>query len=75
MNQNPASLLVMLTVWVISLVAGIMFIRQAFRENQNRHSKLKGIVNEIKFRLRLAMGLGLVIWVIGGIVWVLINWS
>jgi hypothetical protein len=65
----------MLIVWTISLVAGILFIRQAFRENKARQSKLEQTVNEIKFRLRLAMGLGLVIWVIGGIVWVLLNWN
>ena len=75
MNQDPATLLIMLIVWTISLVAGVMFIRQAFRENKARHSKLENAVNEIKFRLRLATGLGLVIWVIGGIVWVLINWG
>lgn len=75
MNQNFATQLVMLIVWIISLAAGITFIRQAFRENKARQSKLESAVSEIKFRLRLAMGLGLVIWVIGGIVWVLINWS
>lgn len=73
MNQDFATQLIMLIVWVISLVAGITFIRQAFLENKARQSKLENAVNEIKFRLRLAMGLGLVIWVIGGIVWMLTN--
>jgi hypothetical protein len=73
MNQDLATQLIMLIVWVISLVAGITFIRQAFLENKARQSKLENAVNEIKFRLRLAMGLGLVIWVIGGIVWMLTN--
>jgi hypothetical protein len=73
MNQGFASQLIMLIVWVISLVAGITLIRQAFLENKARQSRLENAVNEIKFRLRLAMGLGLVIWVIGGIVWMLTN--
>jgi hypothetical protein len=73
MSQDVATQIIMLIVWVISLVAGITFIRQAFLENKARQSKLENAVNEIKFRLRLAMGLGLVIWVIGGIVWMLTN--
>jgi len=73
MSQDVVTQIIMLIVWVISLVAGITFIRQAFLENKARQSKLENAVNEIKFRLRLAMGLGLVIWVIGGIVWMLTN--
>ncbi len=65
-----------LLIWLVSAVAGFEFLRAAFRERRtNSGSRLKAAAEEIRFRLRLAAGLILLLFVASGLVWLIANWG
>ena len=62
----------MVFVWVASGLAGLAFIRGALKDRSTgQNSRLGRAANEVRFRLRLAAGIGLVLWVLSGILWAL----
>ena len=69
------SYLLLILVWLVSTLAGVSFIKQAITE-KSRRKALRGwrkFLQDIRFRLTLAMGIGLILFVISGVVWVLFN--
>ena len=72
MEQNLITYIFMFLVWGASGLAGLAFIWRALKDRTaNQDSRLQQAANEVRFRLRLAAGIGLVLWVISGILWVL----
>jgi hypothetical protein len=75
MSTTPTTLILLVITWVIFLAAGMSLIWQAIMDKSlPAKSKMRGLVNEIKFRLRFATGAVLIIVVLSGVVWVLVNW-
>ncbi len=75
MTRTPATLIMLGVTWLIFLVAGLSLIWQAIMvKSSPAKSKLHGFVNEVKFRLRFATGVVLVLLVLSGAVWLLMNW-
>ncbi|MEI6290146.1 MAG: hypothetical protein WCP19_06905 [Chloroflexota bacterium] len=73
-SKSFSMLLPVILVWLISLLAGISFLVSAAKE-KNRPA-LKGwrkFFQELRFRLSFAAGVALILWVISGIFWVIIN--
>ncbi len=63
-------------IWIISAVAGFQFLRAAFRERRTQSgSRLRAAAEEVRFRLRLAAGLILLLFVASGLVWLVLNWA
>jgi hypothetical protein len=61
--------------WTILLVAGIGLIWQAIMDKSAPvKSKVRGFVNEIKFRLGFTAGVVLIILFLSGVVWLLVKW-
>jgi hypothetical protein len=75
MSETPGTLVLLVITWTILLVAGISLIWQAIMEKSSlAKSKVQRILNEIKFRYRFATGAALIILVLFGVFWSLINW-
>lgn len=76
MSQQPVTLVILGIVWLFSVVGGVQFILNAFREQRlpRSASRLGKVYDEAKFRLRLAAGLALLLWVISGIIWIATHW-
>ena len=71
-EQNTITFIFMIIVWGASGLAGLAFIWRALKDRAaDQESGLRRAANEVRFRLRLAAGIGLVLWVISGILWVL----
>lgn len=67
-------LLPIIFVWLISGLAGISFLRQALRENSRPPLRgWRGMLRELRYRLNFAAGIGLILFVISGMVWVFSN--
>ncbi len=72
-----ASRVILIAVLGLSLVVGVSFVRQAFAGKAapaRGMSKVRKFSKEVQFRLRLAAGAGLLVWVLSGLVWLVINW-
>ena len=70
MGQNTGTLVLLLIVWLASGIAGIMFIREALRGKRGADpSRLRRAMDEARFRMRLAAGIVLILFVISGVVW------
>lgn len=80
MEQSPWSLVFVGVVWVISLTAGVTLIYRALADYRRSagsagHSWARRAGSELRFRLRLAAGAGLIVWVILGLIWLATNWD
>ena len=76
MGHNPALLVLLAFIWGVTALAGLSFLHGAFKEKLKPPAKgVRAIVLEIKFRLKLAAGVGLLLTVIAGVVWLALNWS
>ncbi|MEI7846679.1 MAG: hypothetical protein WCK35_12835 [Chloroflexota bacterium] len=76
MNKtNWSTYLPLILVWLVSALAGVSFIKQAITENSRRQPSRgwRKFLQGIRFRLTLAAGIGLILFVISGVVWVLYN--
>ncbi len=74
MEQNTSTLILLLIVWLASGIAGILFIREALKQKRSADpSILRRAMNEAKFRLQLAAGIGLILWVISAVVWAIFH--
>jgi 1,2-phenylacetyl-CoA epoxidase catalytic subunit len=75
MSKTPGTLILLAITWVIFLVAGIGLIWQAIMDKSSpARSTTRRIVKEIKFRLRFASGVVLIILVLSGVLWMMVNW-
>ncbi len=74
MSPTQLRTILVLLVWLIVAIAGASFIRSAFRGRKTaRNSRLAATVGEIRFRLRLAFGLLLLLLVVSGVFWTFSN--
>lgn len=72
MQSTPTTLVTLVIVWAASILAGLAFIISAIRERRSeKKSMLHRAAYEVRFRLRLAAGLALIIWVVSAVVWAL----
>jgi hypothetical protein len=75
MSKTPGTLILLIITWTIFLVTGLSLIWQAIMDKSSpTKSKVRRIVNEIKFRLGFAAGVVLLILVFSGAVWLLVKW-
>jgi hypothetical protein len=75
MSKSPTTLTLLIITWTIFLVAGIGLIWQAImNKSAPTGSKVRRLVNEVKFRFGFAAGLVLLILVLSGVVWLLVKW-
>jgi hypothetical protein len=75
MSKTPGTLILLVIIWTIFLVTGISLIWQAIMDKSSpTKSKARRIVNEIKFRLKFAIGVVLMIFVLSGVFWLLVKW-
>ncbi|MCX6037348.1 MAG: hypothetical protein NTW99_05590 [Chloroflexi bacterium] len=75
MSKTPGTLILLVITWTIFLVTGISLIWQAIMDKSSpTKSKARRIVNEIKFRLKFATGVVLMILFLSGVFWLLVKW-
>jgi hypothetical protein len=75
MSKTPGTLILLVIIWTIFLVTGISLIWQAIMDKSSpTKSKARRIVNEIKFRLKFATGVVLMILFLSGVFWLLVKW-
>jgi hypothetical protein len=74
--RNPASLAILVFAWFFCLLAGVTFLWQAFfHKAPPAKSKLGTLLLGMLFRFRVVAGLGLLAFVVYGVVWALNNWK
>jgi len=67
-------LLPLILVWVVSALAGISFLRQALTDQSRPASRgWRKWLRAVRVRLIFAAGIGLILWVVSGVIWVLAN--
>jgi hypothetical protein len=67
-------LLPLILVWVVSVLAGISFLHQALTDKSRPASRgWRKFLRAARVRLTFAAGIGLILWVISGVIWVLAN--
>jgi len=75
MRDQPVTVIAMAAVWIFCLGAAWVSIRRAFHENlQPSRSKLKSVINDLRFRFNLVFGLVLIAFTIFGMVWLATRW-
>jgi hypothetical protein len=75
MSKTPGTLILLVITWTIFLVTGISLIWQAIMDKSSpTKSKARRIVNDIKFRLKFAIGVVLMILFFSGVFWLLVKW-
>jgi hypothetical protein len=75
MDHSPLTLLIVGIVWVVSIIAGVTLIRGALADHKAvEGSWMHRAAGELRFRLRLAAGAGLLTWVVLGMIWMITNW-
>ncbi|HEY3312858.1 MAG TPA: hypothetical protein VGK00_14555 [Anaerolineales bacterium] len=73
-NQPWSVLLPLILVWLVSTLAGISFLRSALTNPPRPDARgWKKLIQQARFRLALAAGIGLLLWVLSGVVWILFN--
>lgn len=74
-EKNLWTLLLLIFTWGLALLAGVAFLRGAHRVSRQPAAKgWRGALKEIKFRLQLALGVALVLWVAGSLAWGWFYW-
>jgi len=75
MSKTPGTLILLIITWVIFLVTGLSLIWQAIMDKSSpTKSKVRRVVNEVKFRVGFAAGVVLLILVLSGAIWLLVKW-
>ncbi len=70
MLKESATFGVLVFVWIVAGLAGLAFLSAAFQEKTRRsRSRLTSAFYEVRFRLRVAFGLFLILFVAGSIAW------
>ena len=63
-------------MWGAIALAGLSFLYGAYKEKIKPPAKgVRAIVLEVKFRLKLAAGVALLLTVIASAIWLVFNWS
>ena len=76
MGNNPATVVILAFIWGVTALAGLSFLHGAYKEKMKPPAKgVRAVVLEVKFRLKLAAGAGLLLTVITGMVWLALNWN
>lgn len=74
-TKTWSMLLPLILVWLVSGLAGVSFLRQSLTDKSRPACRgWRKFLQEIRFRLTFAAGIGLILWVISGLIWVLFNW-
>jgi hypothetical protein len=75
LDKSPATITAVILMWVVFSITGFSFLKNAvMEETPKRSSKVRLILGEVRFRVRLFMGILLLLWVAVSLVWVLIKW-
>ncbi len=70
MDRAQLQTVILVIIWGVVGLAGVSFLRSAFRDRtMRRNSKLAAAMDEVRFRLRLAFGVLLLILVASGFIW------
>ena len=76
MGNQPATLIILAFICGVTALAGLSFLHGAYKEMRKPPAKgVRAFILEVKFRLKLAAGVGLLLTVIGSVVWLALNWS
>jgi hypothetical protein len=74
-GHSPFTVVILAFIWGATALAGLSFLHGAYKDRQKPPAKgVRGVVLEVKFRLKLAAGVGLLLTVIGGVAWLALNW-
>ena len=75
MSKTPATLALLIITLAIFLFTALSLLWQAIMDKSApTKSKVRRVVNELKFRLEFSSGVVLLILVIAGIIWLLVKW-
>ena len=75
MSKTPATLALLIITLAIFLFTALSLLWQAIMDKSSpTKSKVRMVVNEIKFRLGFAAGVVLLILSFSGAVWLLVKW-
>jgi hypothetical protein len=75
-EKNLLTILILAVVWLLCAVAGITMIRQASIEQAKpSQSKLRQVFNELRYRLRMVVGILMLLFAGSGIFWALFIWK
>ena len=67
-------LLPLILVWLVSALAGISFLYQALTDKSRPASRgWRKFLRAARVRLTFAAGVGLILWVVSSVIWVLVN--
>ena len=73
-TTNWNLLIPLIVAWVVSAVAGVSFLRDALKDKTRPPARgWRKMLRELRFRLSFAAGVGLLLWVLSGVIWVLAN--
>ena len=76
MGNNLATVVILAFIWGLTGLAGLSFLYGAYKEKIKPPAKGgRGVVLEVKFRLKLAAGVGLLLTVITGVAWAALYWK
>ena len=64
-----------LVIWAVSGATGVALVRSAWRERESAsRSRLRKVYDEARFRVRMTAGILLILWLLSGVIWVIVNW-
>ena len=74
MKNNPATFVLLALIWGAMAMAGLSFLHGAYKEKTKPPAKgVRAVALEVRFRLKLAAGVGLLLMVMVGAVWLAIT--
>ena len=75
-TKSWSMLLPLILVWIISGLAGVSFLREALGKKTRPPARgWRKFLQELRFRLAFAAGVGLILFVVLGVLWVVLNWA
>jgi hypothetical protein len=75
-TKSLSMLLPLILVWIVSGVAGVSFISEALGEKTRPPARgWRKFLQELRFRLVFAAGVGLILFVVLSVLWVVLNWA
>ncbi len=74
MGNSPATFVLLAFIWGAMVLAGVSFLHGAYKEKTKPPAKgMRAVVLEVRFRLKLAAGVALLLLVTGGVVWLAVT--
>ena len=75
MSKTPATLILLIIILAVLFFTGLSLLWQAVMDKSApTKSKVRGFVNEIKFRIGFAAGMASLILAVAGAIWLLLKW-